>query len=325
MTPKFRWGILGAGAIARKFASDLKRLPDAECYAVGSRSQEKANTFAQEFGMPVAYGSYEALIADANVDAIYVATPHPFHKEHSIACLQAGKPVLCEKPFAINAGEVQAMIDASRAANTFLMEAMWTRFLPVNLKVCQWIAEGKIGEPRFLLADFGFRSGINPQGRLFNPELGGGALLDVGIYPISYASMIFDAQPNKIFAAGELGDTGVDYQTSLLFTYRNGANAMLRTAIRVNTEQRARIEGTEGAIDVPDFWHATRASLFVNGKLEETIEGESGYHFEAAEVMRCVREGKTESAHLPLKESLAIVQTMDEIRKQIGLSYPMEA
>lgn len=320
---KFRWGILGAGTIARKFAADLANLPDAERYAVASRTKEKAQVFADEFSMPVAYSSYAELIADPLVDAIYVATTHNFHKEHSIDCLMGGKPVLCEKPFAINVVEAEAMIKTARQQKVFLMEAMWSRFLPVNVQVCQWLTGNRIGTPLFLMADFGFRANPNPESRLFNPQLGGGALLDVGIYPISYAAMVFGSSPKRILAEGWLGSTGVDEQTGMMFSYENGAQAILRTGVRVSTEHRVRIEGTEGSIVVPNFWHGTEAILQVNGK-EERFSGESGYHFEAAEVMRCVRGGLLESDTMPLDDTLAIMKTLDEIRKQIHLSYPME-
>jgi predicted dehydrogenase len=274
--------------------------------------------------MPVAYGSYQALIDDPKVDAIYVATPHSFHMEHTMACLKGGKPVLCEKPFAINVAQAQAMIDTARTHKVFLMEAMWSRFLPVNLQVRQWLSENRIGTPLFLMADFGFRAQPNPESRLFNPQLGGGGLLDVGIYPISYAAMVFGHTPTQIQASAWLGSTGVDEQAAMILTHANGAQALLRTGIRVSTEQMVRIEGTQGVIVVPNFWHATEAFLYAGDASPVHFTAESGYHFEAAEVMHCVRAGKLESDALPLDETLAIMRTMDEIRTQIQLTYPME-
>ncbi|MCD6474986.1 MAG: Gfo/Idh/MocA family oxidoreductase [Anaerolineaceae bacterium] len=324
MNEKFRWGILGTGAIAKKFAADLQNLPDAECFAVGSRKLETAKKFAKQFHMPIAHGSYADLIADEAVDAIYLATPHPFHIENTLACLEGGKPVLCEKPFAINAKEAATMISTARDKGVFLMEAMWSRFLPVNQKVREWLDEGLIGDPLYLMVDFGFKGTFNPVNRLYNPALGGGALLDVGIYTTSYASMVFQSQPMQIAAVGSMGKTGVDEQNSMLFTYENGAQALLRSAIRIQTEHKVRIEGTRGAIVVPDFWHATEATLSVGGKKPVTFTGESGYQFEAAEVMRCVRAGEVESKIMPLNETLAIMETMDVIRGQMGLTYPME-
>jgi dihydrodiol dehydrogenase / D-xylose 1-dehydrogenase (NADP) len=324
MSKKFHWGILGTGSIASKFATDLQNLPDADCYAVGSRSVESAKRFGGRFGSVKNYGSYEALMADPDVDAIYIATPHPFHKENTLACLAAGKPVLCEKPFAINSADSIEMVQQAREHGVFLMEAMWTRFLPVQVKVREWLADGMIGEPLSLVCDFGFRAGFNPGSRLFDPALGGGALLDVGIYTLSYASMVFGSQPERIQADATLGETGVDEQNAELLTYKNGAQAQLSSSIRVTTEQRVRISGTEGSITVPNFWHATEATLVKADGSTERATGESGYHFEAAEVMRCVREGKLENDVMPLDETIDIMRTMDAVRILIGLQYPME-
>jgi predicted dehydrogenase len=324
MKNTFRWGILGTGSIASKFATDLGRLPDAVCYAVGSRSIESAQRFGNRFDAVKNYGSYEALMADPEVDAIYIATPHPFHKENTLACLAAGKPVLCEKPFAINSADSIEMVQQARERGVFLMEAMWTRFLPVQMKVREWLADGMIGEPLSLVCDFGFRAGFNPKSRLFDPALGGGALLDVGIYTLSYASMVFGSQPERIQADATLGETGVDEQNAELLTYADGAQAQLTSAIRVTTEQRVRISGTEGSITVPDFWHATAATLVKADGSMENATGESGYHFEAAEVMRCVGDGRLESEEMPLDETIDIMRTMDAVRVLIGLKYPME-
>ncbi|MEE4195767.1 MAG: Gfo/Idh/MocA family oxidoreductase [Anaerolineae bacterium] len=324
MTEKFKWGIIGTGAITNKFTADLANLPDAVPYAVGSRSQASADTFAEKFSMPKAYKGYEAVMADPDVDAIYIGTPHPFHKENTIACLEAGKPVLCEKPFAINSADAIEMVNKAREKGVFLMEAMWTRFLPVQLKVQEWLKKGEIGDVLSLTCDFGFRTDFNPEGRLFNPELGGGALLDVGIYTISYASMVFGQQPEKIHADAFLGKSGVDEQNAQIFTYADGQQAILSSAIRIATEHRARISGTQGSIVTPNFWHATEATITNTKGKSKTVTGEYGYQFEAAEVANCVKSGKLESDRMPLDETIAIMQTLDSIRAQIGLSYPME-
>jgi predicted dehydrogenase len=324
MPEKFRWGIIGTGAIANKFATDLGRLSDAECYAVGSRSQISADGFAEKYGMSKAYASYERLIADPGVDGIYIGTPHPFHKENTIACLENGKPVICEKPFAVNSADTIEMVSKAREKGVFLMEAMWSRFLPVQVQVQDWLTEGMIGKPMALHCDFGFRAGFNPAGRLFDPNLGGGALLDVGIYTISYASMVFGRQPESILAEAFIGETGVDEQNAEIFTYPNGEQAILSSAIRVSTDHRVRISGTDGSIVVPNFWHATEATLAKADGTTEKVIGESGYHFEAAEMMECVRAGKLESDRLPLNETVEIMRTMDSVRALIGLQYPME-
>lgn len=324
MSEKFKWGIIGTGSITKKFAADLANLPDAVPYAVGSRSQASADAFAKQFNMSKAYEGYDSLIADPDVDAIYIGTPHPFHKENTIACLEAGKPVLCEKPFAINSADAIEMVNKARETGVFLMEAMWTRFMPVQVKVQEWLKKGKIGDVLSLTCDFGFRTNFNPAGRLFNPELGGGALLDVGIYTVSYASMVFGQQPESIKADAFFGESGVDEQNAEIFTYPEGQQAILSSAVRIATEHRVRISGTEGSIVVPNFWHATEATLTNAKGKTKTVTGESGYHFEAAEVAKCVKAGKLESKRMPLDETVEIMRTMDSIRAQIGLTYPME-
>ncbi len=325
MTTPFRWAILGAGGIAHKFATGLAVLPDAQLIAVGSRTQQNADKFADTFNIPHRHASYEALANDPEVDAIYVATPHPFHKENTILCLNAGKAVLCEKPFAINAAEAGEMIAVARQKRVFLMEAMWSRFLPTIIKAQELIASGTIGEVRILNADFGFRTSINEDSRLFNLALGGGALLDVGIYPLSLAFLLFGA-PTNIASAAHLGETGADEQAAIVLSYTRGQLALLSTAIRTNTAHEALIYGTDGYIRIPDWWHANRLILNKGGK-EETFEvphDGNGYSHEAAEVARCVRAGKTESETMSLDETLSIMTTMDAIRAQWGLKYPSD-
>jgi len=327
MADKIRWGILGAGNIARKFATGLQVVAGSELFAVGSRSIDKAQNFAKEFNIPKAYGSYEEMVKDPEIDVVYVATPHTFHKPHTILCLNNGKAVLCEKPFAVNAGEAEEMVEAAKKNNLFLMEAMWTRFLPVMYKVKEWIAADAIGEVRMLTADFGFRANLNPEGRLFNLELGGGALLDVGVYTISLAYMIFGGAPERITGIAHIGETGVDEQAAMILGYKNGELAILHTAIRTRTFQEARIIGTKGSIIIPDFWRATTANLKVDGKDDEIVEipfDANGYCYEAREVECCLREGKLQSDLMPWDESISILRTMDELRNQWGLKYPSD-
>ena len=326
MADKIRWGVLGPGSISRSFAIGLKAVPDAELIAVGSRAQERADKFGDEFDVPHRHASYADLVADADVDAVYVASPHSGHAEHSILCLEAGKPVLCEKPFAINAKQAKAMIDAARKNNVFLMEAMWTRFLPVIGKVREWLAAGAIGDVHMVTADFGFGASFNIESRLFNPELGGGALLDVGIYAVSFASMVFGSQPERIASMAQKCESGVDERSAMIFGYDAGQLAVLYTAICTTTPQTAVILGGSGNIEMPGFWHGTQATLRAGGE-EESVEmpfDGNGYGYQAMEVMRCIREGRLESDILPLDESLAIMQTMDTVREQWGLKYPME-
>lgn len=327
MQEKIRWGIIGTGAIATEFATGLKWMPDAQLLSVGSRTRENADRFADKFGVPKPYGSYEGLTADPDVDVVYVATPHTFHKENSLLCLAAGKAVLCEKPFTINAPEAQEVVDLAREKKLFLMEGMWARFLPVMVKFRQLLADGAIGEPRMLFADFGFRADIDPQGRLFNPELGGGSLLDVGIYPLSLSSMVFGT-PSEIEASAHFCETGVDEQAAVVLKHEQGQLSLLSSALRTATCQEAVLMGTEGMMKIHfPWWHGIRITLSINGEPDELFELPyecNGYNCEAAEVMNCLRTGKLESETMPLGETVAIMKTMDKIRGQCGLKYPME-
>lgn len=326
MSKTIKWGILGTGWIASQFTKDLAYASNGEAYAVGSRTAESAEKFAAEYGIKKAHASYEDLVNDPEVDAIYVATPHPFHKENVLLCLRAGKAVLCEKPFTVNAGEVEELVSFARENKIFLMEGMWTRFLPAICKVREWLNEGKIGEIKLVKADFGFRADYDPEGRLLNPKLGGGALLDAGIYPVSFASMIFGAEPEQVWSTAHIGDTGVDEEFSLLFSYGSGKTAQLNGAVRLGLTNIAFIYGTDGHIRIPSFLNAYTAELHVNGNVT-TFEDDResiGYAFEAEELGRCLIEGRTESSVIPLGESVSIMKLLDQIRGQWGLRYPFE-
>ncbi len=318
-----RWAVLGAGSIARKFAKGLK---DCELYAVGARSQQSADAFADEFGIAVRHTSYQALVEDEHVDAIYVATPHSFHKEHTLLCLSHGKAVLCEKPFALNLKEAQEMVAFAREKKVFLMEAMWTRFLPHMRKVAELIAQNAIGDVRMLQADFGFRmSSVMPEHRLFNPELGGGALLDVGIYPVALAHQLFGA-PKNIKSFANLGETQVDEEAAMLFQHEQGQLSLLSTAIRLNTLHEAIITGTQGRITIEaSWWQPTTMKLEINGQDPQILNINTplnGYNYEALEVNNCLRQGKLESDTMPLNETLEIMKTLDALRNEWGLVYP---
>ena len=321
-----KWGILGPGRIAHKFAQSVKCIEDAEITAVGSRSIERAAQFATEYSISRAYGSYIDLASDPDVDIIYVAAPHPAHFECALLCLKAGKAVLCEKPFTLNASETKVLIKTAGASKLFLMEAMWMRYLPAIVKVRELLAQGTIGEIRMIKADFGNRIPWEPAGRLLNPELGGGALLDVGIYPISFASMVLGPSPTKITGVAYLGETGVDEQFSAVLGYEAGRIAALSGAVRTSLPNDARIIGTDGYIRVPDFWRASGLELYQNGKIKkfEIPFRSTGYIHEAEEAMYCLREGLTESSIMPLDESLKIMKILDALRKQWGLKYPSE-
>lgn len=327
MSDKIRWGLIGLGLISRKFAKGLAFVPDAEVYAVASRSQEKAEAFGAEFGATQCYGSYEDLANDPNVDVAYIGTPNNYHLEHTLLCLKAGKHVLCEKPFAVNANEAQIMIDCARENNLFLMDAFWTRYFPAMVKLRELLADKVIGDVMLVTADFGGRGPVVPEKRHFNPDLAGGAMLDVGSYCLQFASMIYGKQPQDIVSQVALGATGVDELSIVVCKYSEYEMATLTSAIRLGTPHEARVMGTDGYIAIPDFWHPSELTVVRRGEAHETLrfpyEGE-GFQFEAIEVGECIRVGATESAVYPLDETLAIMQTLDRIRDSWGLRYPFE-
>ena len=326
MSDRLRWGILGAGSIARKFAEGLKSAEAAELVAIGSRSQDKADAFGAEFGIPNRHGSYEALADDADVEAIYVATPHPMHRPNSILCLEGGKAVLCEKPFTVNADEAREVIAVAREKGLFLMEAMWSRFVPAMVRVRQLLAGGTIGQVRMILGDFGFRGGPDPKGRLLDPALAGGALLDVGVYPISLASMIL-GEPTGVTGSAHIGPTGVDELAGIVLTGAGGALAVLATGVQTDTPHEALILGTDGRLHLhAGWWRGSRITVHKGSDTEDidTPAVGNGYNYEADEVARCLAAGKTESDVIPLAETVSIIETMDKLRALWGLKYPME-
>lgn len=323
-----RWGILGPGAIAHKLAQSVQASTTGNVLvAVGSRDQARADAFAEKYGIPHSHGSYEALCADPDVDVVYVCTPHPMHKEHCLLAIAAGKHVLCEKPFTINRAEAQEVVDAARAKGVFLMEAMWSRFFPMMATLRERIAAGTIGDIRMVHADFGFRAEYNPEGRLFKPELGGGALLDVGVYAVHFASY-FLGTPDRVTGLATLCGTGVDEQSAFVLGHPSGALAVLSTAVRTNTHYEADILGTNGRIRVHSSWyHPVRATVFANGAEPEELtfpEPPVGFVYQVDETNRCLREGRAESNILPLDESLDIMGTMDTLRAGWGITYPSE-
>lgn len=321
----FRWGILAPGKIAKQFATGLRSLPDHRLVAVGSREVARARSFAAEFGAARAHGSYAELLADSEVDAVYVASPHTGHREHALLALAAGKPVLCEKPLAVNASQVREMIAESQRRNVFLMEAMWTRFLPIYAPIRRWLP--RIGELRLVQASFGFRCGWDPSSRLLDPRLAGGGLLDVGVYAVSLATWAMQGLPTAVKAVGHVGQTGVDEQAGILLQFPGGAMAVLDCAVRTRTEPVARLIGTEGIITIEaPFWKATTARLEV-GKDQETAtcpHRGNGYECQAVEVARAVGGGLIESPHMSHAESLGIMEVLDAARRELGVKYPME-
>ena len=322
----FKWGILGPGGIARAFAKDLQLLEAHEVAAVGSRTLSNAQEFAKTFG-GTAYGSYEELVADPTVDAIYVATPHPSHKENVITALNAGKPVLCEKPFAVNAHEAREMVAAAEKNGVALMEAMWARFLPHYADVREIIASGVLGQILTVQADHGQRLADRNIPRLVEPSLAGGALLDLGIYPVSFAHMIL-GNPEKITASAVLTEKGVDAQTSMIFDYADGAQAILTTTMIEQTPCRAVVAGVNGWLEIDrTFYNPTsmRVVLF-DGSVTQYPHTYTGHGLrEQAEVFKqLVQSGKNQSEILTWKDTVDIMGTLDAVRSQIGLRYPFE-
>jgi predicted dehydrogenase len=323
---KFNWGILGPGGIAQAFAKDLALLQGHTIAAVGSRSLEKAQKFAATFG-GTAYGSYEELVADPSIDAIYVATPHPAHHDNVILALNAGKPVLCEKPFSVNAHEAQAMIDAAARNGVALMEAMWARFLPHYAKVREIVDSGVLGPILSIHADHGQRLADQGIARLIEPALAGGALLDLGIYPVSFAHMILGT-PAQITSTAVMTDRGVDAQTSMIFTYQEGAQAVLTTTMIEQTPCRAVVAGLNGWLEIDrTFYNPAAMRVVLNdGTTTEYPNTYKGHGLrEQAEVFKqLVRSGKLESEILTWKATVEIMTTLDTVREQIGLKYPFE-
>jgi predicted dehydrogenase len=327
MVGSVKWGILGTGKIAKRFMQAAFYVPDAQVVAVGSREQHTADQFGAQYGVPKRYGSYDALLRDPEVEVVYVATPHTLHAENTLAALQAGKHVLCEKPFTINAQQAEQVIQAARAAGKFVMEGMWTRCFPVVREIVRRIQTGELGEIRYLQADFGFRPEFNPVSRLFAPELGGGALLDVGVYPIALAFLVLGA-PKQIVSHATLGATGVDELCSMLFRYDNGAQAVLSASLQVEMPKQANICGTLARVHLPaPWWKPSEAYLVRNDGTTEHLlypyEGD-GLQFEIRHVHDCLRQGLTESTWMPLDETLAIMHTLDALRAQWGVRYPSE-
>ena len=318
-----RWGIAAPGGIAAQFAEGLALIEDAELVAVGSRSKDRADAFGDRFGIPNRHGSYDELMADPDVEVVYVATPHSHHEAVTLKALEAGKHVLCEKPFALNAAQATRMAEAARSRGLFAMEALWSRFLPSYRLLADLLRQGKIGEPLLVEADFGLRVPLMPEHRLFDLAQGGGALLDLGIYPLQLCSMVL-GRPDSVVAEGHVGETGADEQVAAVLHHPGGRLGVIKAATRIALSNTARISGTEGWIEFPAWMHRpTRVGVGSGNTVEWTdagYEGE-GLRFQAEEVHRCLAAGRTESDVAPLDETIALARTMDDIRAQIGVVY----
>lgn len=318
-----RWGILGAGGIAKAQTADMKR-HGFDVVAVAARDLGKARAWADELGVPTAYGSYEELAADPDVDAIYVATVHPAHAEAARIALEGGKHVLVEKPFTMDAAEARSIVDLAASKNLVILEAMWTRWLPHMVRIRQILAEGLLGDVRVVLADHDQNN--EHVERMYKPELGGGALLDLGIYPVSFAWDVFGA-PDEVIASATLTDAGVDRETAIILRYPSGAHAVLQTQMSGTGPNRAAIVGTEGRIEIDSVWYNVvgftrydKAGEVVE-RFDEKVEGR-GMHFQAAELEGIVASGRLEGDILPPSQSVAIMETLDAVRELIGLRYP---
>lgn len=329
--PSLRWGILAPGWIAAAMAEALALHTRQDVVACGSRSADRAAQFAERFHIPTAYGSYEALVADSRIEAVYVASPHSEHYAQARMALEAGKHVLVEKAFTQNAAQARELVALARQRGVALMEAMWTRFLPSHDIVRQLLADGALGAIEMVAADHGQYMEYNPDGRMFNPALAGGALLDLGIYPVSFARFVLGA-PGAITARGTLTDTGVDQQVSLIFDgYANAqAHAVLSTTMAALTPTTAVISGTDARVELGGPFYAPGVVRFVSrtggsvASAPPEITAHRGLCYEAAHFATLVHEGRTESPLLPLDESVAIMETLDEIRSQVGVRYPGE-
>jgi predicted dehydrogenase len=322
-TEPLRWGLIGSGQIASAFADDLTLTDSGRVVAIGSRSQESADRFADKFDIPNRHASYEALVADPAVEVVYVGTPHPMHSANALLALEAGKPVLVEKPFTMNADEARQLIDSARSKGLFLMEAMWTRCLPHIVEIGRLLADGALGDIVTVMADHGQFFPKDPASRLFARELGGGVLLDCGVYPVSFASMVL-GKPDRVVALITPAFTGVDGQTSMLFGFASGAQAVLTCTSSARTPTRAAIVGTEARIEIDSFFYAPSTFTLIRRdgsatRFEPPHEG-NGLHYEADEVARCLRAGLLESPLMPLDETLAIIETMDTVIAQAQIA-----
>jgi len=322
---KHKWGILTAGKMSAKFVKALKLLDNVELYAVAARDISKAKMFAQEHGVKKYYGSYEELAADSEVEIIYIASPHSHHFEHTMLCLKNRKAVLCEKAFALNTSEVQAMIDEARRQNVFLMEALWPPFQPIYKKTKELLLKGEIGQLVHIDAKFGFQPPYDPSERKFNLALGGGSLLDIGIYPV-HDVLYFMGVPDNITAKATFTDLGVENSINIIFGFNDGRTAAVLSSFKAAAGIGCTLYGENGNLSFSRGRDMSqRLTLAVNGKtpvdFSFTPEG-MGYHFEAEEVMKCIEQGKIESPVVPHSYSLQLMSILDKVRDAAGIVFP---
>lgn len=323
-----RWGIIGCGGIAHVFAKGLQKINGGTLYAVASNSEERAQRFADSYQVEQTYSNYVSLVEDPNIDAVYIATTHNFHFENIKLCLSHGKHVLCEKPLTINARQCEAVIELATQKSLFVMEAVWTRFLPAIRKLDELLNKNIIGDVVSVKADFSIAGEFESTHRLKDLSLAGGALLDLGIYPITFASLVFKEQPARVQSTAVMGETGVDEHSAYLFDYDNGKTALLSSSFIYHAPTEAVISGTKGYIRIPEFLAAQTLHLHIEGQPESTISlpftEEENFTFEIEHAQACIQSGLTQSDILPLSTTLSIMQTMDKLRSQWDLVYPDE-
>jgi len=319
-----RWGILGPGRIAHKFAQDLLTLPEAQLYAVASSSQQRADEFAKQYGATHAFGKYDDLLTLSDLDVVYVATPHTLHYENVLMLLKAGIAVLGEKPFAMNSQQVQEMVETARQNKVFLMEALWSRFMPGIVQALDLARSGTIGKVVSVKADFGFKAQFSPEGRLFNKALGGGALLDIGIYPL-FLSYLMLGKPVSIKASATFGSTGTDEQCGMVLTYTDGQLALLDCTLQAKTDCIGIIQGELGQLRIHSRFHETKAITLHLEEQEPTLfdfdRNTFGYDYEAKHVMQCLAEGRTESPLWSLDDSINLMALLDAVGAEAGIAY----
>lgn len=325
MSQLIHWAILGPGKIADKFASAFSQVPEAKLYAVASRDEKRGNDFAGKFKIPKVYTSYELMLADPQIDIVYIATPHTFHYEQTLFCLNHKKAVLCEKPLTLNAKQTKELVEAAGRNNTFLMEGMWTRFFPATITALRLIQNGTIGEVKFMRADFGFSAPHGPDHRVLNLKLGGGAQLDVGVYPL-FLALLIGGIPKTIQAISKLADTGADETTAAQFEFENGAIAHILSSIVTDTPKQAEIFGSKGSIILQTPWHKSQVVTLKKNNGEQEIfkfpfEG-VGFHYELRHATECMQKGLKESELMSFDLSISMAGVADEILKQIGVVYP---
>lgn len=323
----FNWGLIGPGRIANRFAEGFAALPDARLLAVASQNRLRGKAFADKHNISKVYESYENLVEDPEINAIYIATPHRFHYEQILLCFQAGKPVLCEKPLTVNAEQTMDLVKRSQEQKLFLMEALWSRYLPIYGQVRSWLDQKEVGEIKLLSSSFGFKVPRDLQDRLLNPEMAGGVLLDMGVYNVSISQWVLGKDPIKVSSQTYLGETGVDEMNLVNMDYGNGAYSQFNCGFTAQLRNDFVIHGTQGQIRIHNmFWDTDKATLTRGGQEITSIQpfDASGFEYQTREAMECIQSGQLESSRMPHTQTIGAMKIMDAIRSQAGFRYPFE-